>query len=170
MQFRINKENCALLKELKIDSTWWFNKLLNDLLVDYKWCVGSVYTIESNKHITEYNDNLLHMYDLLSLIYKDSQYVVESIKNKKTWHSEKTNSNCERKESEIRSVERKGSEVKEKIPMSVMWWAKWINFKSHRDALGSHTSEWWIEWDDLLNITPYKEIQVNIDSWDFILD
>ena len=145
-------------------------------MVDYKWCVGSVYTIESNKHITEYNDNLLHVYDLLSLIYKDSQYivrhvvgnegVVESIKNK----NNKSIWQGEREDSEIRSIEHKESEVKEKIPMSVIWWAKWINFKSHRDALGSHTSEWWIEWDDLLNITPYKEIQVNIDSWDFILD
>lgn len=86
MQYRINKENCALLDDLKIESTWDFNKLLNDLLTNYKSD-----TVRSNIHSIEYNDNLLHVYDMLSLLYKDSQYIVEKIKSKSAWDEHKQN-------------------------------------------------------------------------------
>ena len=88
--------------------------------------------------------------DILDKIYRDTQFIVKSIKNK----ADNTDM----------------SNQKEKLTMSKLWWVKWLNYKAHELAGWSQTGEWWIEFDELLLSQPYKAIKANIDSWEYVLD
>ncbi len=87
---------------------------------------------------------------ILEKIYEDTQVIVDAIQKKK--------------------VSDKVESKDEKLTMSKLRWQKWLNYKAHRDAWGSYTDSWWIDFDELLTKQPYKSIKAWIDRWEYIED